>query len=56
MNANGKMIPVETISQMGRRGWIKENGVGVNSNMIYLIYCMNLCKCHNVPLPRKKTK
>jgi hypothetical protein len=22
---------------------------GVNSNMIYLIHCKNLCKCHNVP-------
>jgi hypothetical protein len=22
---------------------------GVNSNMIYLIYCKNFCKCHNVP-------
>jgi hypothetical protein len=23
---------------------------GVNSTMIYLIYCTNVCKCHNVPL------
>jgi hypothetical protein len=23
---------------------------GVNSSIIYLIYCKNLCKCHNVPL------
>jgi hypothetical protein len=22
---------------------------GVNSSMIYVIYCKNLCKCHNVP-------
>jgi hypothetical protein len=22
---------------------------GVNSSMIYLIYCKNFCKCHNVP-------
>jgi hypothetical protein len=21
----------------------------VNSSMIYLVYCMNFCKCHNVP-------
>jgi hypothetical protein len=29
------------------RGGIKENDGGVNSTMIY---CKNLCKCHNVPL------
>jgi hypothetical protein len=22
---------------------------GVNSILIYLIYCKNFCKCHNVP-------
>jgi hypothetical protein len=22
---------------------------GINSSMIYLIYCKNFCKCHNVP-------
>jgi hypothetical protein len=42
-----KMIPVE-IPGMGESR-IKENGERVNS--IYLIYCKNLCKCHNVPLP-----
>jgi hypothetical protein len=21
---------------------------GVNSSMIYLIYCKNFCKCHNI--------
>jgi hypothetical protein len=41
------MIPVE-IPGMGESR-IKENGERVNS--IYLIYCKNLCKCHNVPLP-----
>jgi hypothetical protein len=30
---------------------VKENGGGVNSSMIYLIYCKNLCKCHNASLP-----
>jgi hypothetical protein len=25
-----------------------QNDGGVNSTMIYLIYCKNLCKCHNV--------
>jgi hypothetical protein len=24
---------------------------GVNSSMVYLIYCENLCKCYNVPPP-----
>jgi hypothetical protein len=24
---------------------------GVNSSMMYLIYCKNFCKCHNVPPP-----
>jgi hypothetical protein len=24
---------------------------GVNSSMIYLIHCKDLCKCHNVPPP-----
>jgi hypothetical protein len=24
------------------------SGGGVNSSMIYLIYCKKLCKCHNV--------
>jgi hypothetical protein len=32
---------------------------GVNSSMIYLIYCKNICKCYNVSPPSitiKKTK
>jgi hypothetical protein len=30
---------------------------GVNSNIIYLIYCKNFCKCHNVsPEQLKKEK
>jgi hypothetical protein len=46
---NGKMRFVDTIPGMGR-GRIKENdGGGLNSSMIYLIYCKNFCKCHNVP-------
>jgi hypothetical protein len=35
-------------------GRIKENGrgmEGLNSSMMYLIYCKNFCKCHNVPHP-----
>jgi hypothetical protein len=49
MKINRKKIPVETVSQMrGRRLRMVE---GVSSSMIYLIYCKNLCKCHNVPPP-----
>jgi hypothetical protein len=48
------MIPVETVpgSLGGRRKEI--NGGGVNSSMIHLIHCKNICKCHNVPPPRTK--
>jgi hypothetical protein len=28
---------------------IKENGGGGEFSMIYLIYCKNFCKWHNVP-------
>jgi hypothetical protein len=49
MYANAKMIPVETIPRIGE-GRIK-NIEGVNSKMIYLIHCKNLCKCHNIPHP-----
>jgi hypothetical protein len=37
------MKPVETFPGMG--GAVK----GVNSSMIYLIKCKNLCKFYNVP-------
>jgi hypothetical protein len=37
-------------------GGIKENDGGVNSNMIYLIYCKNFCKCLNVPPPSTTIK
>jgi hypothetical protein len=57
MYVNRKMIPDEIIPGMGG---IKENGGGLNSSMIYLIYCKNFCKCHNVPQPstiiKKKLK
>jgi flavoprotein len=39
MYVNGKMIPIESIPGMGE---------GVNSSMIYLIYCKSFCRCHNV--------
>jgi hypothetical protein len=44
-----KMRPAETIPEMGR-GRIKENDGGVNSTMIYLTYCKNFYKSHNIPL------
>jgi hypothetical protein len=47
MYVNGKMIPAESIPGMGVE--IKENGGVGDSSMLYLIYCKNFCKCHNVP-------
>jgi hypothetical protein len=47
MYVNAKMIPVETIPEMGGRRMAE----GVNSSMIYLINCTNFYKCHNVPPP-----
>jgi hypothetical protein len=44
MYVNGKMRPAETIPEM-REGGIQDNDGGVNSSMIYLIYCKNFCKC-----------
>jgi hypothetical protein len=29
---------------------------GVSSSMMYLIYCKNFCKCHNVPQPAQQEK
>jgi hypothetical protein len=29
---------------------------GMNSNIMYLIYCKNFCKCHNVSLPNTTIK
>jgi hypothetical protein len=49
------MIPVETVPGIGGGG-MKESSGGVNSNMIYLIHCKNLCKCHNVYPPSRKIK
>jgi hypothetical protein len=45
---------VETIPGIGRG--MKGNGGEVNSSMIYLIYCKNFCKCHNVPPPSTTMK
>jgi hypothetical protein len=49
------MIPVEIIPGFGGGGYWRMVE-GVNSSMIYLIYCKNFCKCHNVPPPRKTIK
>jgi hypothetical protein len=53
MYVNAKMIPVETIPGI-KGGEIKESRGRVDSSMIYLIHCKNLCKCHNVPYSLKK--
>jgi hypothetical protein len=44
------MIPVETVPGIGRGG-MKESSGGVNSSIIYLIHCKNLCKYYSVPSP-----
>jgi hypothetical protein len=52
MHVNAKMILVETIPGIGGGGW-KRSVEEVDSNMIHLIHCKNLCKCkcHSVPSP-----
>jgi hypothetical protein len=47
MHVSGKMMPIETGPGIGG-GRIKENGGGVNSTMVYLIYCKNFCGYLNV--------
>jgi hypothetical protein len=37
------------------RGW-RRTVEEVNSSMIYLIHCKNLCKCYNVPPPSTTIK
>jgi hypothetical protein len=54
MYVNRKIISVETVPGMGRG--MKEMVEWVNSNMIYLIYCKNFCKCHNVSPTSTTTK
>jgi hypothetical protein len=55
MYVHGTMRPVETVPGIEGQGGYRRMVEGVNSSMIY---CKNLCKCHNVPLPstRKKHK
>jgi hypothetical protein len=50
MYANAKIIPVETVPGIGGQGMKDSNG-GMNSSMMYLIHCKNLCKYSNVPHP-----
>jgi hypothetical protein len=45
---NAKMIPVETVPGIGGRRNEGEELEGVNSSMIYLIHCKNLCKSYTV--------
>jgi hypothetical protein len=50
------MVPVEPTPGIGGGGY-RRMLEGVNSSMIYLMHCKNLCKCHNVPpLHNKKKK
>jgi hypothetical protein len=42
----------ETVSGM-ERGKAKRKVEEGKSSMVYLIYCENFCKCHNVPPPSK---
>jgi hypothetical protein len=55
MYVSAEVITVETIPGMGEGGRRKVVE-GVNSNMIYLIYCKNFCKCHNVSPPSTTIK
>jgi hypothetical protein len=41
------MIPIESVPGTGGGG-MKESSRGGEINMIYLIYCKNLCKCYNI--------
>jgi hypothetical protein len=54
MYVHAKMMPVETVPRIRGRGVAERSG-RVNSSMIYLKHCMNLCKCYNV-LPPTTTK
>jgi hypothetical protein len=53
MYVNAKMIPVETVPGIGGGG--RRAVEGMNSSMIYLIHCKNLCKCHTIqPSPAQQ--
>jgi hypothetical protein len=48
MNVNGKIVPIEPTPGMWEGG-IKDSDGQSESSMIYLTYCKNFGKCHNVP-------
>jgi hypothetical protein len=53
MNVNEKMRLLKLFQEWergGKRRMVEE----MNSSMIYLIYCKNYCKCHNVPHPAQQ--
>jgi hypothetical protein len=54
MYVNGKWDLLKLFQEWGEG--IKENDGGVNSSMIYLTYCKNFCKCHNIPQHNNKNK
>jgi hypothetical protein len=56
MYVNVRIIPVETVPGIGVGGKRRRAAEGVNSSMIYLLHCKNLCKCYNVPPPSTTIK
>jgi hypothetical protein len=55
MYVNGKMRLAETVPGIGEEGY-RRMMEGVNSAMIYLIYCKNFCKSKNAPTPSTTIK
>jgi hypothetical protein len=55
MCVNGKMIYVATIPGMVAGGYRRVMEV-VNSSIICLTYCINICKCHKVLPPSSTIK
>jgi hypothetical protein len=49
-HVNGKIRSIETIQGSEGRGGQRRMMEGVNSGMIY---CKNICKCHNVSPAQK---
>jgi hypothetical protein len=47
---------LKPLYQNGRRGEQRRMMKGVNSSIIYLIYCKSICKCHNVPPIQRNSK
>jgi hypothetical protein len=53
MYVNGKRVTVEAIPGMGE-GEYRRMVEGVNSSMIYLIYCRNFVNATMYPLPAQQ--